>query len=89
MCCLCWSSRSENVSLRPVVDEKPQASLNTLSLICHAVYLDHNYNATLPPDSPTRASPTSTVPPQINGIAGGSMYSPGGVSKSKRKYDIL
>lgn len=59
------------------MDEKSQSSLNTLSLICHAVYLDHNYNATLPPDSPTRVSPPPIAAPQINGLPGSSLYSPG------------
>lgn len=68
---------------RSAVDEKPQTSLNTLSLICHAVYLDHNYNATLPPDSPTHTSPTSTVAPQINGVSSANLYSPGAAPKSK------
>lgn len=70
----------------PVIEEKHnQASsgLNTLSLICHAVYLDHNYNATMPPDSPTRNSPPANTSPQINGIPGNSLYSPGSSSKSK------
>lgn len=70
----------------PVIDEKPyqpSSGLNTLSLICHAVYLDHNYNATMPPDSPTRNSPPANTSPPMNGIPTGSLYSPGNNTKRK------
>lgn len=70
----------------PTTDESSYQSssgLNTLSLICHAVYLDHNYNATMPPDSPTRNSPPTNTSPQINGLPGSLLYSPGTSSKSK------
>lgn len=81
------SSYMENREVpSPVIEEKPyqpSSGLNTLSLICHAVYLDHNYNATLPPDSPTRNSPPANTSPQINGLPGSSLYSPGSATKSK------
>ncbi|KAJ8938710.1 hypothetical protein NQ318_007998 [Aromia moschata] len=59
-------------------EDKSKSGLDALSLICQAVLLDHNYNATLPPDSPTRPSPPSNSQShQINGISANSMYSPG------------
>lgn len=70
-----------------IIEEKlyqGSSGLNTLSLICHAVYLDHNYNATLPPDSPTRNSPPANTSPQINGIPGSSMYTPGSISSATK-----
>ncbi|XP_064211285.1 uncharacterized protein upSET isoform X2 [Tribolium castaneum] len=48
-----------------------------LDLIYQAVLLDHNYNATLPPESPNRSIPTPNTPSQMNGVSGSSMYSPG------------
>lgn len=71
---------------QPPAEEKfhPSSGLNTLSLICHAVYLDHNYNATLPPDSPTGGTQAGSTSPQVNG--GGiqtTAYSPGSCGKSK------
>lgn len=66
-------------------EDKSKSGLDALSLICQAVLLDHNYNATLPPDSPTRIVPLSSNPLQANGMSGNSMmiYSPGSSSKSK------
>ncbi|XP_018575451.1 uncharacterized protein LOC108914194 isoform X2 [Anoplophora glabripennis] len=58
-------------------EDKSKSGLDALSLICQAVLLDHNYNATLPPDSPTRPSPPSITQSQINGISTNSIYSPG------------
>lgn len=54
-----------------------EKTLDALSLICQAVLLDHNYNATLPPDSPTRSLPTPNPNSQMNGVSSTSMYSPG------------
>ncbi|XP_076266838.1 SET domain-containing protein upSET isoform X1 [Rhynchophorus ferrugineus] len=51
------------------------AGLDALSLICQAVLLDHNYNATLPSDSPPRVAPQP--PTQINGMACLDACSPG------------
>ncbi|XP_030761841.1 uncharacterized protein LOC115886711 isoform X2 [Sitophilus oryzae] len=48
-------------------DQQNKSGLDALSLICQAVLLDHNYNATLPADSPRR--PSQNVPPQINGLS--------------------
>jgi hypothetical protein len=61
-----------------------------LDLIYQAVLLDHNYNATLPPESPNRSIPTSTSS-QMNGVSGCSMYSPGsGKSELEiRKSELL
>ncbi|KAJ3642352.1 hypothetical protein Zmor_025147 [Zophobas morio] len=58
---------------------KPMEERNKsgLDLIYQAVLLDHNYNATLPPESPTRSIPTPNTPSQLNGVSGSSMYSPG------------
>ncbi|CAG9822140.1 unnamed protein product [Phaedon cochleariae] len=58
-------------------EDKNKSGLDALSLICQAVLLDHNYNATLPPDSPTRPPPMNIMSPQINGIPLPTMYSPG------------
>lgn len=77
----------ENREVQPSITEEklyqPSSGLNTLSSICHAIYLDHNYNATMPLDSPTRNSPPASSSPQINGIPGSSLYSPGSNSKSE------
>lgn len=54
-----------------------EKTLDALSLICQAVLLDHNYNATLPPDSPPRTLSTPNANSQMNGVSSGSMYSPG------------
>lgn len=54
-------------------DYKPQSNLDTLSFVCQAVLLDHNYNATLPSEAPS-TPPTTTS--QINGSVG-NLYSPG------------
>lgn len=55
-------------------DYKPQSNLDTLSYVCQAVLLDHNYNATLPSEVP--GTPTTTTT-QINGTSGVNLYSPG------------
>lgn len=55
-------------------DYKPQSNLDTLSFVCQAVLLDHNYNATLPSEAP--GTPTTTTT-QINGSSGINLYSPG------------
>ena len=61
-----------------------------LDLIYQAVLLDHNYNATLPPESPTRSIPTPNTPSQLNGVSGSSMYSPGsGKSASRRLRTVF
>lgn len=59
-------------------EDKSKSGLDALSLICQAVLLDHNYNATLPPDSPTRLTPMSNSP-QLNGVSSNAtpMFSPG------------
>ncbi|KAJ8931905.1 hypothetical protein NQ314_015174, partial [Rhamnusium bicolor] len=57
-------------------EDKTKSGLDALSLICQAVLLDHNYNATLPPDSPARPSLPSNTQNQINGITANSIYSP-------------
>ncbi|XP_074029645.1 SET domain-containing protein upSET isoform X3 [Leptinotarsa decemlineata] len=62
-------------------EEKSKSGLDALSLICQAVLLDHNYNATLPPDSPTRPSPPLNISSQVNGISAPSIYSPGTVKR--------
>ncbi|KAG5888096.1 hypothetical protein JTB14_021896 [Gonioctena quinquepunctata] len=62
-------------------EDKSKSGLDALSLICQAVLLDHNYNATLPPDSPTRPSPPMNISPQVNGISAPSMFSPGTVKR--------
>ncbi|CAH0554751.1 unnamed protein product [Brassicogethes aeneus] len=75
-------------SAAAVVDDKTKSGLDALSLICQAVLLDHNYNATLPPDSPTRSAPPPPIPQsQLNGMSGGgnSMYSPGSQQQAKRR----
>ncbi|KAH1009288.1 hypothetical protein HUJ04_001663 [Dendroctonus ponderosae] len=64
------------------IDSTKKSGLDTLSLICHAVMLDHNYNATLPPDSPPRPAPTVIAQAQVNGIPSPSMYS--GVPSKRR-----
>lgn len=51
---------------------KPQSNLDTLSFVCQAVLLDHNYNATLPTDLPV--TPNTS---QLNGVNNSSLYSPG------------
>lgn len=58
------------------LEDKTKSGLDALSLICQAVLLDHNYNATLPPDSPTRPSPPNVLSAQVNGVSPGSVYSP-------------
>lgn len=59
-------------------EEKSKSGLDTLSLICQAVLLDHNYNATLPPDSP-RSTSMNNAQSQVNGISSSSsLYSPPG-----------
>ncbi|XP_057663470.1 uncharacterized protein LOC130898292 isoform X1 [Diorhabda carinulata] len=63
------------------VEETSKSGLDALSLICQAVLLDHNYNATLPPDSPTRPSAAVNISSQVNGISS-PLYSPG---SSKRR----
>ncbi|XP_072385367.1 uncharacterized protein upSET isoform X3 [Diabrotica undecimpunctata] len=63
-------------------EDSNKSGLDALSVMCQAVLLDHNYHATLPPDSPIRPSPTITIPPQVNGISQPSIYSPG---SSKRR----
>jgi adenosine/AMP kinase len=65
--------------IKPTFEQaKPMEERNKsgLDLIYQAVLLDHNYNATLPPESPNRSIPTSTSS-QMNGVSGCSMYSPG------------
>ncbi|KAK9877038.1 hypothetical protein WA026_016065 [Henosepilachna vigintioctopunctata] len=66
-------------------EDKSKSGLDALSLICQAVLLDHNYNATLPPESPTRATAIPNAPSQMNGMSGNSMllYSPGASTKNK------
>lgn len=54
-----------------------EKTLDALSLICQAVLLDHNYNATLPPDSPPMTLSTPNTNSQMNGVSSSSMYSPG------------
>lgn len=66
-------------------DDKNKSGLDALSLICQAVLLDHNYNATLPPDSPTRPSPPNVISAQVNGMSPGSVYSPS-TPKSKNVF---
>ncbi|XP_044755691.1 uncharacterized protein LOC123314454 isoform X2 [Coccinella septempunctata] len=69
-------------------EDKSKSGLDALSLICQAVLLDHNYNATLPPDSPTRTVPLTSNPLQPNGMTGTMLiYSPGGSSKNKYPPD--
>ncbi|KAJ8973338.1 hypothetical protein NQ317_004650 [Molorchus minor] len=63
------------------IEDKNNSGLDALSLICQAVLLDHNYNATLPQDSPTRPSPPSISQSQINGVSANSIYSPGNVKR--------
>ncbi|KAI4460800.1 upset isoform a [Holotrichia oblita] len=63
--------RSQSESSRPV-EYKPQSNLDTLSFVCQAVLLDHNYNATLPTDLPM--TPNTS---QLNGVSNSSLYSPG------------
>lgn len=75
---------TKNLSLCPIyfsespkpAEDKTKSGLDALSLICQAVLLDHNYNATLPPDSPTRPSPPNVMSAQVNGVSPGSVYSP-------------
>ncbi|XP_022918651.1 myb-like protein X isoform X2 [Onthophagus taurus] len=64
------------------IEYKPQSNLDTLSFVCQAVLLDHNYNATLPMDSPVPPSPNPSTP---NGV-GMSLYSPG--SSKKRLFNL-
>lgn len=75
--CECYSEPAKQT------EDKSKSGLDALSLICQAVLLDHNYNATLPPDSPTRPAPPSITQSQINGISTNSIYSPG-TGKSKQ-----
>lgn len=63
-------------------DPTKKTGLDALSLICHAVLLDHNYNATLPSDSPPRPAPTVIAQAQVNGIPSPSIYS--GVPSKRR-----
>ncbi|KRT80385.1 PHD finger motif containing protein, partial [Oryctes borbonicus] len=65
------SQRSQSESSRPA-EYKPQSNLDTLSFVCQAVLLDHNYNATLPTDLPV--TPNTS---QLNGVSNSSLYSPG------------
>ena len=62
------------------IEYKPQSNLDALSLVCHAVLLDHNYNATLPADIPMQHS--NAVVPQSNG--NNSMYSPGSSKRPRQ-----
>lgn len=56
-------------------EDKAKSGLDALSLICQAVLLDHNYNATLPSESPIRATPPINTQAQVNGIPPTSIYS--------------
>ncbi|CAH1099752.1 unnamed protein product [Psylliodes chrysocephalus] len=76
----CPEIKPSSEPCKPVEDTN-KSGLDALSLICQAVLLDHNYNATLPPDSPTRPSPPLNVPTQVNGLST-PIYSPG---SSKRR----
>ncbi|CAG9857408.1 unnamed protein product [Phyllotreta striolata] len=76
----CPDVKSNGESCKPV-DDSNKSGLDALSLICQAVLLDHNYNATLPPDSPTRPSPPLIVPGQVNGLSAPSIYSPGSLKR--------
>lgn len=67
------------------VEDKNKSGLDALSLICQAVLLDHNYNATLPPDSPTRPSPPIVLSAQVNGVSPSSAYSP---STTKSEIEV-
>ncbi|RZB39075.1 uncharacterized protein BDFB_002369 [Asbolus verrucosus] len=55
------------------MEERNKSGLDALSLICQAVLLDHNYNATLPPESPNRSIPAPNTPSQMNGVSASSM----------------
>lgn len=57
------------------VEDKAKSGLDALSLICQAVLLDHNYNATLPPESPPRSTPPINTQAQVNGIPNVNIYS--------------
>lgn len=63
-------------------EEKAKSGLDALSLICQAVLLDHNYNATLPSESPPRPTPPIITQAQVNGIPPTSIYS---TIQSKRR----
>ncbi|KAL3268938.1 hypothetical protein HHI36_008025 [Cryptolaemus montrouzieri] len=80
---------NEQKPVEPIkYEDKSKSGLDALSLICQAVLLDHNYNATLPPDSPTRPTSIPNTPSQINGMSGNSMllYSPG--ANTINKYPV-
>nr|CAH7745442.1 unnamed protein product [Callosobruchus chinensis] len=63
------------------MEDKNKSGLDALSLICQAVLLDHNYNATLPPESPTRPSPPINMTSQVNGLSTTSVYSAGNAKR--------
>ncbi|CAH1976738.1 unnamed protein product [Acanthoscelides obtectus] len=67
--------------LHKPMEDKNKSGLDALSLICQAVLLDHNYNATLPPESPTRPSPPVNMTSQVNGLSTTSVYSAGNVKR--------
>ncbi|KAL1494317.1 hypothetical protein ABEB36_009932 [Hypothenemus hampei] len=56
-------------------DNKANSGLDALSLICQAVLLDHNYNATPPSESPPRPTQPINTQAQVNGISSG-LFSP-------------
>ncbi|XP_050310082.1 inactive histone-lysine N-methyltransferase 2E-like isoform X2 [Anthonomus grandis grandis] len=66
---------TESASAKPSED-KAKSGLDALSLICQAVLLDHNYNATLPSEQPPpRQTPPINTQAQINGVPPISIYS--------------
>nr|CAI5865072.1 unnamed protein product [Callosobruchus analis] len=67
--------------LPKTIEDKNKSGLDALSLICQAVLLDHNYNATLPPESPTRPSPPINMTSQVNGLSTTSIYSAGNAKR--------
>ncbi|XP_025831062.1 inactive histone-lysine N-methyltransferase 2E isoform X2 [Agrilus planipennis] len=81
-----WFRAPETISrISPrIMDQKPQSGLDTLSLICQAVLLDHNYNATLPLEPVARPTSCNTTSPlQITGAPNGSLYSPGSGTRGR------
>ncbi|XP_066157225.1 microtubule-associated protein 1B isoform X1 [Euwallacea fornicatus] len=68
------------------VEDKAKSGLDALSLICQAVLLDHNYNATLPSESPTRPPPPIITQAQVNGIPSTNLYS---TMQNKRRLPTL
>ncbi|XP_060528091.1 uncharacterized protein LOC132703064 [Cylas formicarius] len=67
-------------------EDKSKSGLDTLSLICQAVLLDHNYNATLPCELPSRPAPPLNTQAHLNGVTNSTLY--GATPGKKRTQSV-